>query len=111
MPPSAEDSMRPPSLVVRSLFVAAAVCVMVSGISWWVHQRAHANAHPVTNASALVYNGSAPVSKQLARTLSSYHATDREKKLFRKFTQAEENKDTQMMRTVLRTMAKSYESA
>lgn len=108
---SCEDTMRSPSLVVRGLFVAAAICVLFSGATWWLRQRAYANATPMGNASPLVYNGPAPVSRQLAQTLSSYHASDRERALFKRFTAAEEKHDTPVMRALIRTMARQYENA
>jgi tetratricopeptide (TPR) repeat protein len=104
--------LKPFMLIVRLVFVAAAIAVLISGISWWIYQRpAQAKALQIKNASPIAYAGNAPVSKSLAQTLSSYKSDEKEKKLFQDFSKAEETGNKNIMRTMLKNMSNSYKNA
>ncbi len=104
--------MKPFMFIVRLVFVAASIAVLISGISWWLYQRpAQAKALQLKNASPITYTGNAPVSRSLAQTLSSYKSDEKEKKLFEQFSKAEESGNKNIMRTVLKSMSTSYKNA
>jgi tetratricopeptide (TPR) repeat protein len=104
--------LKPFMLIVRLVFVAASIAVLISGISWWIYQRpAQAKALLLKNASPITYTGNAPVSKSLAQTLSSYKSDEKEKKMFEQFSKAEETGNKSIMRTVLKSMSNSYKNA
>ncbi len=109
--------MRSFMMFLRVAFLLGAIAVMISGGYWWVAQRrANATATAIKNLSAIAYAGQEPQSKKLATQLSSYKFKDekigeKEHKLFKEFTQAEEKKDPSTMKTVMRSMSKSYRDA
>ena len=109
--------MRNFMIMIRVGFLAAALTVLISGISWWLFTRpALATATAIKNLSPLSYQGPAPVSTTIAKTLSSYHFKDQkvgeeEHKLFTNFNAAEEKGNKPLMREVLKSMSNSYKNA
>jgi tetratricopeptide (TPR) repeat protein len=116
-------------LILRLLFVAGAMAVMISGIVWWIQKGpVSASADAMLYAKPVSYAGRAPVTKQLATTLSTYRKKQaaekgrqytpqqvenrkNEEQLVQRFGQAEEKKDFGGMKQVLKDMSSSYKAA